>query len=119
MQSEFDTHLRKRRNWSLTVSCPALQEQQSLTPVVKIYILIPEQGSTEGEGWVDLCEHKRDPSISTPGQSVSWPVNSHAASMPYRLFRVLLRAPTAGLAGNNKTFHLSLFDLYGHFFRIL
>ena len=76
------------------------------------------QGSTDGGGWVDLREHRQDVSISMPGQSASWSVTSHAASMPYRLFRVVLRAPHAGLVGDCSTFHLSLFELYGHFFRI-
>ena len=77
------------------------------------------QGSTDGGGWVDLREHKKDYSVSMPGQSASWAVTSHAASMPYRLFRVLLRAPNASLVGKGSTFHLSLFELYGHFFKIL
>lgn len=76
------------------------------------------QASTDGNGWVDLRRHQRDVAISMPGQGISFPVSGHAASMPYRLFRVLLTAPTAGVSGHRNSLHLSLFELYGHFFHI-
>lgn len=76
------------------------------------------QGSTDGIGWVDLRQHKNDTSICMPQQAFSWPVTGHAASMPYRMFRLLLQGPTAGAAANRQAFHLSMFELYGHFFTI-
>lgn len=53
----------------------------------------PGQGSNDGATWADLRRHIGNRTIRMPGQYASWPVSSHAAAVPYRLFRLLLVGP--------------------------
>ncbi len=71
------------------------------------------QGSRDLEGWTTLRSHVNDTSISMPGQFASWPVFGHAASAPYRAFRLLLIGPSAG---DPHTLALSNLELYGYLF---
>lgn len=98
-------HFKNQLLWPLQVSRPFL-------------LLYESQGSMNGECWVDLKVHKNDISLSKSGQIASWPVDSHAASFPYQMFRLLLRGPNASIGGNQNTFHLSTLELYGHFYRL-
>ncbi len=72
------------------------------------------QGSRDSEHWTTLRSHVNDTSISMPGQYASWPVFGHAASLPYRAFRLLLIGPSAS---DPHTLALSNLELYGYLFR--
>eukprot|EP00887_Chlorella_sp_A99_P006709 scaffold3.g6709.t1 len=74
------------------------------------------QGSNDGAAWTDLRRHLNDVTLSLPGQYASWPVTSHASAVPYRLFRVLLAAPSPE-AANPRHVSLSGLELYGYFYR--
>ena len=62
----------------------------------------PHQGSTgdEGSEWVDLRRHIMDGTIRKPGQMASWPVLGPQASVPFRVFRLMLEGPTPAVAGS-------------------
>lgn len=72
------------------------------------------QACDEGQDWVTLRSHTCDPAIKLPGQYASWPVTSHAAMLPYQMFRLLL---TGCNAGNLNNMCLSYVEFYGYFLR--
>ena len=71
------------------------------------------QGSNDVDRWTDLRSHVNDTSLVRAGQYASWPVAGHAASVPYRLFRILLIGPNAG-GIEQYTIALSGIELYGY-----
>lgn len=73
----------------------------------------PAQGSNDMERWTDLRSHVNDVSLVTAGQYASWPVAGHAASVPYRAFRVLLIGRNAS-GSQPHTIALSSIELYGY-----
>ncbi|KAK9823236.1 hypothetical protein WJX72_001265 [[Myrmecia] bisecta] len=76
------------------------------------------QGSHDGLSWVDLRRHLNDATIRLAGQYASWPVVGHAASAPYRMFRILLLGPNASpVASARQRICLSYIELYGYFHR--
>ncbi|KAK9794943.1 hypothetical protein WJX73_004115 [Symbiochloris irregularis] len=74
------------------------------------------QGSEDAEKphWVDLRRHENDLSITRCGQYASWPVLGHAATLPCRLFRILLTGPNANPIPRQDTVCLSSFEFYGY-----
>ena len=72
------------------------------------------QGCNEGQDWMTLRCHSNDQAIKLPGQYASWPVTSHAAMLPYQMFRLLL---TGCNAGRNNNMCLSYMEFYGYVLR--
>ena len=72
------------------------------------------QGLNDGQDWVTLRTHVDDHSIKLPGHYASWPVTSHAALLPYHMFRLLL---TGQNAGKSQNMCLSYMEFYGDFLR--
>jgi hypothetical protein len=72
------------------------------------------QGSMEGTAWTDLRVHKDEKTISSPGQYASWSISGPKASLPFRMFRVVLTGPTTS---KTKPWNLCLcyLELYGYF----
>ena len=77
------------------------------------------QASNNGEEWVDLRRHMDDAEITMAGQYASWPVTGPPACRPFRIFRLLLLGPTAGLGprSSKRRFPLSYMEFYGYFYR--
>lgn len=73
------------------------------------------QGSNDGASWADLRRHISDRTVRMPGQYASWPVSSHAAAVPYRMFRLLLVGPNPE-AANPHHVCLSFWELYGYLY---
>jgi len=70
------------------------------------------QGSQNGQKWATLRHHNNDNTINSPGQFASWPVNTQAAQIPFRYFRLLLHgSPCQDMS--NLRLCVSALELYG------
>ena len=64
--------------------------------------------------WINLRHHHNDTSIKMHGQFASWPVLGHAATIPCRMFRVLLTGDNANPLPRSDAVCLSSFEFYGY-----
>uniref|UniRef100_A0A1D2AD73 BACK domain-containing protein n=2 Tax=Auxenochlorella protothecoides TaxID=3075 RepID=A0A1D2AD73_AUXPR len=75
------------------------------------------QASRDGPqcGWEDLRRHENDLTLRLPGQYGSWAVTGHAATVPYRCFRICVMQMQKG---NENPWHASLaqIELYGNLY---
>ena len=81
-----------------------------------MYNVLFPQGceDTSAPRWLDLRHHVNDPSLKMHGQYASWPVVGHAATIPCRMFRILLTGPNANTIPRQDTVCLSGFEFYGY-----
>jgi hypothetical protein len=98
--------------------CSFVRNRRILEPaniaVSKQHFVYLLQGSMEGTAWTDLRVHKDEKTISSPGQYASWSISGPKASLPFRMFRVVLTGPTTS---KTKPWNLCLcyLELYGYF----
>ena len=108
--------LGRRMPWQVHPPClPALRCVDRSHARACSLAAAPRQGSNDGASWADLRRHISDRTVRMPGQYASWPVSSHAAAVPYRMFRLLLVGPNPE-AANPHHVCLSFWELYGYLY---